>query len=502
MLERTMPKNILLITTDQQRWDTLGSYGCRCITTPSLDRLASQGVRYEYCYANNPVCTPSRASLLTGKSIVGHGVQRVYSNFPRDEIPVSYRLQRAGYQTALIGKLHISSRSFELEARHHNDGFDVYEYSIAPHSPAGTYNSYAKWLSRHHPEFHAEFMAKGRDYGHVPEECHFTCWAAERTIAFIENRDRDRPFFCFMSIADPHDPYTDHPKSAEDLVDRSLLPHRLRVEGEINGQPEPSKRAHLFSSGGQYCDYTEADFQKMRMGYFASIAFADREIGRVLQALEDEGLDGSTEVIFTSDHGDMLGDHEQVIKGPFFYDASIRVPLIIRDPDLAPAAAPATHIVQIHDLAATMLGAAGWTETELRQVMPEAQDLVALQRGRWTAGFRNSAITAYRSTMIDATRQYYQPPIHATMMREGRWKLNVFHSAPGEGFAPDGQLFDMERDPGEKTNLWNDPGSVDIRQGMLLRMMDWMVQTEQAYHGSRGGEEIPPPTQANLNNLL
>lgn len=497
-----MAKNILLITTDQQRWDTLGSYGCRCIASPSLDHLASQGARYQYCYANNPVCTPSRASLLTGKSIVGHGVQRVYSRFPRDEVPVPFHLQQAGYQTALIGKLHISSRSFELAERHHNDGFDVYEYSIAPHSPPGTYNSYADWLERHHPAFHAEFMAQGRNYGNVPEECHFTRWAAERTIAFLKNRDKDRPFFCFMSIADPHDPYTDHPRSTEALVDQTLMPRRMMAEGEINSQPESSRRAYFDSSGGRYDSYSEEDFQRMRLGYFASIAFADKEIGRVLKAIEDEGLDSSTQVIFTSDHGDMLGDHEQLIKGPFFYDASVRVPLIIRDPEISLGSTVVNRIVQVHDVAATILGAAGWGEEELFHLMPESQDLVALQQGRWAAGFRDSAITAYRSTMIDATRQYYRPSIHATMVREGRWKLNVFHSPKNEGFPPDGQMFDMESDPGEQTNLWNDPDKSGIKQRLLLGMMDWMVQTEQVYHGSRGGEEIPPSTQAALNNLL
>jgi arylsulfatase A-like enzyme len=491
-----MAKNILLITTDQQRWDTLGSYGCRCIASPALDRLASEGIRYQNCYANNPVCTPSRASLLTGKSIVGHGVQRVYNRFPQDEVPVSFRLQQAGYQTALIGKLHISSRSFELAHRHHNDGFDLYEYSIAPHSPPGRYNSYADWLERHHPAFHAEFMAQGRNYGNVPEECHFTHWAAERTIAFLKNRDSERPFFCFMSIADPHDPYTDHPRSTEALVDQSLLPRRKMVKGEIADQPEPSRRAHLHSSGGRYDGYTEEEFQKMRLGYYASIAFADREIGRVLQALKEEGLDSSTQVIFTSDHGDMLGDHELLIKGPFFYDASVRVPLIIKDPEVPSGSTVVDQIVQVHDLAATMLGAAGWSQEELLQVMPEAQDLVALHQGRWKTGFRDSAITAYRSTMIDTTRQYFDPPIHATMVREGPWKLNVFHSTS------EGQLFDLESDPEEQVNLWSDPGKADVRQRLLLRMMNWMVQTEQAYHGARGGDDIPPPAQAGLNNLL
>lgn len=497
-----MGKNILLITTDQQRWDTLGCYGCECIKTPNLDRLAAQGCLFTNCYVNNPVCTPSRASLLTGKSILGHGVHRVYSNFPQEEVPVSYRLQQQGYQTALLGKLHISSRSFELAQRHHNDGFDIYEYSIAPHSPEGEYNSYATWLKAQNPDFYAEFRRKGRTFGFVPEEYHFTHWAAERTIHFLENRDADKPFFCFMSVVDPHDPYNDYPKEFEKLVDKDKLMPPVCNSGEILSQPEPSRRAHFHGSAGSYERYSKEDFLAMRTGYYASIALIDKEVGRVLDYLHEAGLDETTTVIFTSDHGDMLGDHEQLIKGPFFYDASIRVPLIIRDPDLRYIPKVEDSIVQLHDLAATILGAAGWDQNDILQVMPESQDLIALQKSSWEGGFRNYGITAFRSTMIDETRQYFSPPIHATMIRIREYKMNVFHSVPGEEFQVEGQLFNMAEDSGELHNLWESPAHQTVKQELLLRLMDWLVANNVMYYADRGGEVIPPTSQISLNNLL
>jgi len=117
-----MPKNILLILTDQQRFDSLSTYSCQCIKTPHIDSLGKGGVVFDNCYVNNPVCTPSRASIFTGKPITGHNVYRLHDNLPEHETPFPYLLQQAGYTTALFGKLHLSSRIFEDSHRHPRDG--------------------------------------------------------------------------------------------------------------------------------------------------------------------------------------------------------------------------------------------------------------------------------------------------------------------------------------------------------------------------------------------
>jgi len=134
--------NILLIMTDQQRYDSLGCYGFKGIATPNLDRLASEGVLFENCYVNNPICTPSRASIFTGKHLPGHGVYRLNDMLPKDEVVFTKRLQDVGYQTALIGKLHISAAMFELENRNENDGFDIYDWC---HEPAIFLDGKCNW---------------------------------------------------------------------------------------------------------------------------------------------------------------------------------------------------------------------------------------------------------------------------------------------------------------------------------------------------------------------
>ena len=237
--------NILLIMTDQQRYDSLGCYGFEAAHTPNLDRMAADGALFERCYVPNAICTPSRASMFTGRHIQGHGVVQLYSVLPDDQVHFTERLREAGYQTALFGKLHTSSRCYEESRRHPTDGFDVYEWcleaSICLDSP---YNGYARWLKGKSPEFFKRLERERRNLLHVPREYHMTHWAAERTIDYVKNWDGERPFFCMMSVFDPHNPYEDYPLEMLDLIDGEALPDPLIVEGEIDGQPDGVRQEH------------------------------------------------------------------------------------------------------------------------------------------------------------------------------------------------------------------------------------------------------------------
>ena len=156
--------NILVLMTDQQRYDSLGCYGFAPAHTPNLDRLAADGVLFERCYVNNPLCNPSRASMMTGKHVQGHGVYQLYDNLPQDEVLFPERLQQAGYETALFGKLHVSSLTFEDRQRNAHDGFDIYEWCLEHclnlDSP---FNGYVAWLKEHDPALLARLRAEGRE---------------------------------------------------------------------------------------------------------------------------------------------------------------------------------------------------------------------------------------------------------------------------------------------------------------------------------------------------
>jgi len=488
--------NILVLMTDQQRYDTLGCYGAQAIETPNLDRLASGGVLFERCYVNNPICTPSRASMLTGKSVPGHGVYRLHDSLPEQEQLFTKRLQQHGYRTALFGKLHVSGRLYEASRRHPGDGFDVYEWCMEPslhlESP---FNGYRQWLERTAPAHLDGLRRLGRKLTHAPRQLHMTHWAAERTIDFIRSSRRDQPFFCLTSIFDPHNPYDGYPVEMRKRVKMDRLPEPLPVAGDISSYPYGIRHEHAHSYLGAFSKFTKADLMEMRLGYFGSLALMDLEFGRILRALDESGIAENTLVVFVSDHGDMLGDHGLLVKGAHFYDGGVRVPLLMRWPERIPAGRRYRHPVQPHDLAATVLSAAGCLSTEDRRRMPESQDLLPLAGGQ-DAGARDYAVCCYRNTGIFEGGDYADPEIHATMFTDRRYKLNLYHT-PGE---PSGQLFDMTADPREERNLWHDSTVREVRLHLTERLLGGLASQERRL-GSRGGEMRPAPAQK-LNNRL
>ncbi|HRU04214.1 MAG TPA: sulfatase-like hydrolase/transferase [Candidatus Brocadiia bacterium] len=478
--------NILLITTDQQRWDTLGCYGAPGAHTPNLDRLAAEGTLFEQCYCTNPICTPSRSSMWTGLHLPGHGVYRVHDILPDDKVLFSRRLRDAGYDTALFGKLHVSGHMWEAERRHPNDGFRVYEWAPDPPGFLGADTAYLTWLQQRHPEVRERFRQRGANPGHLPIEAHFTTWVAERTIAFLEQmREPGKPFFCCMGIFDPHDPYGNHPKEMERLINIEKLAPAVAVDEPFEGRPESHRRHRDCCYLGPASEFTPQRVAEFRRGYHAAVALVDMQVGRVLDALEGLGMADDTLVIFASDHGDMLGDHGLMVKGGFFYDGSTRVPLIVRGPG-AERGRRVKALAQLHDIAATALRASGAPAEAVREGAPDSVDLrdeQALRRRGYAAClYRNSIICADHVTR---TKGYFDPPILATMWREGAYKLNVYHSAP-EG-TPRGELFHMDEDPHELRNLWNDASARAIRDRMTQRLDEWLAAQDYRAVAQRPG---------------
>ena len=239
----------------------------------------------------------------------------------------------------------------------------------------------------------------------------------------------------------------------------------------------------------------------MRRGYAASLVLLDDEVGRVLDALDRNGFSGNTLVIFTSDHGDMLGDHGLYVKGAFFYEPCVRVPLIVRWPDSPDLRGRRfSGPVQLRDLAMTVMGAAGASEALAAEPDTDSQDLAEIVRGRRSAGPHVSCY--YRNSGIDDRGEYWRPEIHATMIRRGDWKLNWYHGDPGEspGARPARcQLFDLASDPRELRDLAEAPEAAEQRRELTEILLEELAREERD-RGSRGGDARPREDQK-LDNL-
>jgi arylsulfatase len=497
--------NIMLIMTDQQRFDTLGCTGMRAIETPNLDRLAREGVAFDRCYVNAPCCTPARASLMTGKYPQDHGALTLRDVLATDTILFSERLRDKGYETALFGKLHVQDG--EQNHRHPHDGFDIYEWTNNPCGQMDSpFHAYAQWLEKKDKAFHDRLFQEGRKLFHVPEPYHMTTWATERVCSFVEqDRDPDKPFFCKMSLFDAHNPYNDYPLSWADSVDQSLIPGLVEVGDGRHYGPGYLHEQMIRCGADLYAQ--SDDVLSMRTGYYASIALIDKAVGQVLDALEQAGVTDNTIVMFISDHGDMLGDHGLFVKGAFFYDASVRVPFIIRYPHGIQAGIREQALVQTNDVAATALAAAGYTEAELNEWMPDSKDLIGWLQQTERSTLRDSVYCLYRNSGNPNQEEMFEHyvvlrygdeqwgdhkqqlekmpsgirfPINATMMRTDRYKLSLYHNKTEGQEELHGELFDMQNDPQETRNLWKEAHWKDVKDNMVVQAQQWLNSHEDS----------------------
>jgi arylsulfatase A-like enzyme len=233
------------------------------------------------------------------------------------------------------------------------------------------------------------------------------------------------------------------------------------------------------------------DARSLRKGYYASIAFLDEQIGRLLTCLDSQGLTGSTLVIFVSDHGDMLFDRGLFTKGAYFYDASVRVPLLMRLPGRVPAGVRVGTVVQHMDITASVLAAAGYSRDQLDAIYPHGMDLIRLAAGENAYPRRRDwAVCVFRNSGYGPGGTYFEPPIHATMFFDGRHKLNVYHELSGNLRRFQGELYDVQSDSLETDNLWNHPDHTEIKIRLMGRMLNWMMENELRTSGSRGGERF------------
>lgn len=471
--------NILWICTDQQRWDTLGVYGNSWVNTPNIDRLAESGLVFDYCYSQSTVCTPSRASFLTGRYPRTCRGRQNGADIPPEEILITKAMADVGYNCGLAGKLHISASNPSvapiMEPRI-NDGYSVFNWSH-DRSDAWPTNEYHNWLAEKGVEYSSQAHPECNHIRLGPNaEHHQTTWCVEKAINFIRNNAKfDQPWLHSVNIYDPHHSFetpADYLQRYLDRIDDIPLPNY--IEGELNNKPVFQQFDHLGAYNSSkdgttegahhYPTMTERDHRMITASYWAMCDLVDSQVGRLLDALESSGEAENTLVIFMSDHGEMLGDHGLYWKGPFFYEPAVRVPLIVAWKGQIEAGRRSQALVELSDIAPTILDAAGVEHPAGMQ----AKSLWPLING-------STAIDHHRE---DVYSEYYNampwhsdPTAQTTMVRTKTHKIVAAH---GTG---SGELYDLNKDPKETQNLWSDPESSDLKLEMYERLADRMAWT-------------------------
>jgi arylsulfatase A-like enzyme len=305
----------------------------------------------------------------------------------------------------------------------------------------------------------------------MPTEAHYSRWTSERAIEFLDQERKEHdPFFLWVNFYDPHHPFV-APQEYLGRYDPDALPDPVGLEGELESKPLIQQEASDESYAGHargFATHTPREIKEIVAAYYAMVTLIDDELQRILDRLGELGLREDTIVIFTSDHGEMLGDHQLLLKGPMLYDAAVRVPLIMSWPGVLPAGERRPDIVQWIDLTSTFIDLAGLEPMSTAQGM----SLLPVARGDKDAGSRGWALCEYLNS-----GHPYDPPVYMTMLRTGEHKLIVQHGPPATTRQRTGELYDLSSDPSELRNLWDDPDAAAKRIELERMLLDVLVAT-------------------------
>lgn len=498
----TKRPNILFIMADQLSAGFLRCYGSGVDSTPALDALARRGMRFERCYAHVPVCAPNRATIFTGRSAEIHGLVTNNLVLPAVHPTFAHVLRRAGYRTGGFGKFHLTPMQQPLPPDFGHLGFDE---SVPTEDPK--LGPWLDWVRREHPEQWETALAVSwpmpyaaaygpqrenllpamqearrrildpiRNASHfrlaypspLPAELHQTTWITDLALGFMQRRAAahpDTPFLAFVSYVDPHDPY-DPPAPYHAMYNPADMPDAIPAPpAGYESRILESRRLHpVFSPNVR----DAATIRATRALYHGSIRFLDDQIARLLRFLDQSGQADNTIVVFTTDHGDMMGDHGFMTKGVMHYDNCIRCPLIVAGPGVRQGSSDV--LASSLDLFPSFCD---WAGTDNRPPLegrslagvcddaaPEGVQPMGTDTERACAA---ATIAGWRS-VVTIQAPYYGPEgLVRSIVTDDGWRLTVFDE---EGR---GQMFNLREDPRETRDLYRDPAFAAKRQELHER---------------------------------
>lgn len=454
--------NILFLMDDQHRGDCTRADGNVAIHTPNIDRIGAEGARFRRAYSTTPTCTPARSALLTGLSPWNHGMLHMVGMATGYPYVKPQALRDAGYYTTGIGKMH-----FNPQRNLHGYHRVVLDESGRVQSPDFR-SDYRAWFWSQAPHLDPDATGIGfNDYPAkpfaLPEELHPTHWTGQTAVNFIEGYQQPEPFFLKVSFARPHSPYDPPARWMDRYADADLPPAQVGKWAARYAERSGPK------DDIWHGDLGAAQVRRSRQGYYGSISFVDEQVGRILEALEKRGWMEETLIVFTSDHGDMTGDHHLWRKS-YAYEASARIPMAMRWPQGLVSATRGTVLsqpVELRDILPTFLDAAG--ASPKRQL--DGESLLNLLRGenpKW-----RDAIDLEHGVCYSRENNW-------NGFTDGKTKY-IFHAFHGNE-----QLFDLEKDPHEVHDLSGDSAWAPKLRAWRQRMVEHLsVRGERWVKGGR-----------------
>ena len=498
-----MPKdrpNFLILVVDEMQSACIGANGNPDVRTPNLDRLAEAGVSFRRAYVNNPVCSPSRATLFTGLTPRQHGLVTNGMPLPCGVPTITQALVDAGYRTHAVGKLHVQPFNAHLADPgpdgpiHSWEDRTLWDCGRITHLPLPYYGfqtvdfvgghvsycfgDYVNWLNAEHPGLRDRYRMEtsrvlGRQLGawaiDLPPELHYNHWIADRTMAFLDGLGPDENFFLWCSFADPHPPFAAcGPYS--DLYDPASV--ALSPTADLDRDP-----LDLLADHRRVFPWLAFDEQALRVAVaqtYGMITHLDDNVGRVLDRLQTAGLADNTVVVFVADHGEYLGTHHLAGKSIWPYEELLRTPFIWTTPSGMPRPTGCDDVVSLLDFAPSVLEYAGVDARELGKGTPAER----VDRGLPGRSLRplldHGTPLPDRPALVEYDEDRGDGPFHrCRTLVDTRYKLTLF------GGPSDGLLFHLVNDPDERHNLYDDPRHRDDRDRLVGALLERLTETDR-----------------------